>query len=55
MFGACSSLTNLDISSFKVNNVTDMSVVFQYCSNLTNLTLPTLWETNNVTDMGGMF
>lgn len=35
MFNNCPSLTNLDLSNFDTSNVTDMSNMFDGCSNLT--------------------
>ena len=54
MFYGCSSLTNIDLSNFNTNNVTDMSWMFSECSSLTNIDLSN-FNTNNVTDMSGMF
>ena len=34
MFGSCSSLTSLDLSSFDIKNVTKIFCIFQYCSKL---------------------
>ncbi|MBR4921843.1 MAG: BspA family leucine-rich repeat surface protein [Prevotella sp.] len=54
MFSGCSSLTNLDLSSFKTDNITDMEYMFSGCSALTTLDLSG-FKTDNVTDMGSMF
>ena len=54
MFFKCSSLTNLDLSSFNTSNVTDMGSMFWGCNSLTNLDLSS-FNTSNVTDMSGMF
>ena len=54
MFGSCSSLTNLDLSSFNTSNVTDMGYMFSQCSSLTSLDLSS-FNTLNVTDMSYMF
>ena len=54
MFSRCSSLTNIDLSNFNTNNVTDMSCMFQYCSSLTNIDLSN-FNTNNVTELADMF
>ena len=35
MFFECSSLTNIDLSNFNTNNVTDMSGMFSECNKLT--------------------
>ena len=37
MFGACSSLTSLDVSKFDTSNVTNMSYMFAGCNKLTSL------------------
>ena len=34
MFYGCSSLTNIDLSNFNTNNVTNMSWMFDECSKL---------------------
>ena len=34
MFGKCSNLTNINLSSFNTQNVTNMSYMFAGCSNL---------------------
>ena len=36
MFSDCSSLTNLNLSNFNTNNVTNMEYMFFGCSSLTN-------------------
>ena len=54
MFGGCTNLTSLDISSFNTANVTDMSYMFSYCRNLENLNLSNL-NLQSVTTMAGMF
>ena len=35
MFYGCSSLTNINLSNFNTNNVTDMGCMFRGCSSLT--------------------
>ena len=59
MFGACSSLTSLDLTTFNTANVTTMYAMFSRCTSLTSLELcPYLnnkFITTNVTDMGVMF
>ncbi len=35
MFYGCSSLTNLNLSNFKTNNVTDLNLIFYGCKKLT--------------------
>ncbi|MCR5455687.1 MAG: DUF285 domain-containing protein [Bacteroidales bacterium] len=54
MFYGCSSLTSLDLNSFKTENVTDMGGMFSGCSSLTSLDLSS-FNTENVTSMGFMF
>ena len=54
MFGYCSSLVNLDLSSWDTSNVTDMSDLFRDCSSLESLNLSG-WDTSNVTSMYRMF
>ena len=39
MFSKCSSLTNIDLSNFNTNNVTDMCYLFSKCTSLTNINL----------------
>ncbi len=40
MFKYCSSLTNIDLSGWNLDNVTSMESLFQYCPGLTSVTLP---------------
>ena len=54
MFGLCSGLTSLDVSSFNTSNVTSMMGMFGNCSGLTSLDVSN-FDTSNVTDMSGMF
>ena len=54
MFYECSKLTNIDLSSFNTENVTNMSYMFYGCSKLTNIDLSS-FNTQNVTNMYGMF
>ena len=42
MFSDCSSLTNIDLSNFNTNNVTNMGGMFCGCSSLTNINLSIL-------------
>ena len=48
MFKYCSSLTNIDLSSFNTQNVTDMNGMFSNCSSLINIDLSN-FNTQNVT------
>ena len=50
MFQNCSSLQELDVSSFNTSNVTNMSGMFQNCSSLQELDLSN-FNTLNVTSM----
>lgn len=54
MFWGCSSLTSLDLSSFKTDNVTNMQSMFSGCSGLTSLDLNG-FKTDNMRDMSSMF
>ena len=54
MFRGCSSLTNINLSNFNTNNVTNMSCMFRGCSSLANINLSN-FNTNNVTAMWSMF
>ena len=48
------SLVSVDLSGFDTSNVTNMSGMFYWCSNLTTLNLSG-WDTGRVTDMNSMF
>ena len=54
MFANCSSLTNIDLSNFKIKTITNLKRMFSECSSLTNIDLSN-FNTNNVTDMSFMF
>lgn len=54
MFGDCTKLTNLDVSSFNTAKVKDMRYMFGNCSKFTSLDLSS-FNTANVTDMSIMF
>ena len=54
MFSHCSSLTNLDVSGFKTDNVTDMMDMFDDCSKLTDIDV-SHFNTEKVTNMSVMF
>ena len=54
MFDNCKSLTNLNLSNFNTQNVTNMSSMFAGCNSLTNLNLSN-FNTQNVTNMSYMF
>lgn len=53
MFLECTSLTNLDLSSFDTSNVTDISNIFGICMNLTNLNMSN--AVFNATSYSSMF
>ncbi len=54
MFCACTSLTDLDLSSFNTENVTDMTAMFASCIGLQSINLSS-FNTNNVANMQNMF
>lgn len=54
MFSGCSSLAELDLSSFNTSNVQNMEGMFQNCSSLTELDLSS-FHTSNVQNMASMF
>ena len=54
MFAYCSSLNNLNLSSFNTKKVTNMSYMFSGCSGLIALDL-SKFNTINVTNMNSMF
>ncbi|MBQ9521079.1 MAG: BspA family leucine-rich repeat surface protein [Oscillospiraceae bacterium] len=54
MFSNCSSLTELDVSSFDTSKVSYMMYTFHSCSSLTTLDLSG-WDTSHVTEMHNMF
>ena len=54
MFQECSSLTNLDLSSFNTSNVTNISNMFNNNSNLTNIDLSS-FDFSRVTTSSDMF
>ena len=54
MFSECNLLTNINLSNFNANNITNMGFMFWGCSSLTNINLSN-FNTNNVTNMGFMF
>jgi len=54
LFYGCSSLEEINLSSFNTNNVIDMSWIFYGCSSLKEINL-LFFNTNIVTDMSGIF
>ena len=55
MFNTCSSLTELDLSSFNTENVTDMKYMFNDCGKLKTIKFGNAFKTDNVTNMQWMF
>ena len=55
MFCQCSSLTNLDLSKLKTDQVTNMGFMFFNCNKLINIKFHDKFITSNVTDMRSMF
>ena len=54
MFGGCSSLQSINLSSFNTTNVEDMYEMFRECSSLQSINLSS-FNTTNVKDMSRMF
>lgn len=54
-FYDCASLETLDISSFNVSGIDQMSSVFCGCTSLKTLILPSNWDTSKVTTMYRIF
>ena len=54
IFYECNSLTNLDLSNFNIQNVTNLRSMFSFCKSLRNLDLSN-FHTQNITDMNRMF
>ena len=54
MFYNCNNITNIDLSSFNAQNVTNMFSMFMLCSNLININLSS-FNTQNVINMSGLF
>ena len=55
MFSGCSSLVNLNLSSFNTSNVTNMYSMFAFCKNIKTIYVSDLWNTSNVTSSSLMF
>ena len=53
MFSYCAGLKEINLTSFKTDNVTDMSYMFSWCSGLKEINLSS-FKTDNVT-MSSMF
>ena len=54
MFGNCTSLTSLDVSSFDTSKVTSISGMFNGCESLTSLDVSS-FDTSNVKYVNNMF
>lgn len=55
MFGLCSELESLDLSSFDTSQVTDMNGMFAICDSLKSITFSNNFNTSKVTSMDSMF
>ncbi|MBR0433023.1 MAG: BspA family leucine-rich repeat surface protein [Bacteroidaceae bacterium] len=55
MFGGCTGLTTLDLTSFNTAKVTNMSYMFNGCSALQTIYVGAGWTTTNVTSGAEMF
>ena len=54
MFSGCASLTNINLSNFNTQKVTNMEYMFSGCTSLTNINLSN-FNTQKVTNMECMF
>jgi len=54
MFGMCTSIRQLDLTSFDTSNVERFNCTFAMCVSLQTLNLET-WDTSSAEDMSGMF
>ena len=57
MFNRCEQLTSLssDIKGWEMSNVTDISIMFQFCSKLEKFPEIGKWNIKNVKDLSGLF
>ena len=55
MFNGASRLTSLDVSNWDTSKVTNMSLMFNNCKNLTSVGDLSNWDTSKVTNMSMMF
>ena len=55
MFFNCNKIINIDLSSFNISNVNNMSYMFSGCNSLESLPDISKWDTKNVNDMSHMF
>ena len=54
-FYKCDRIKQIIFTNFNINNVTNMSYMFKYCSYLSTLPDISKWNTNNVSNMNDMF
>jgi len=54
MFFGCSTLKELNLSSFNIDNVSNLSHMFSYCFSLKELKFPN-FNTNNFKDINDIF
>ena len=54
IFSGCSSLTDINLSSFNTNHIINLFAMFHNCSALTDINLSS-FDTNQVTNMSWMF
>ena len=54
MFDSCISLTTLNVSNWKFQNITDITYMFSDCKSLTSIDLST-WSINNPVSLNGLF
>ena len=55
MFNSCTNLTTLDLSSFNINNVSDLGTMFYNCPKLTTIYVSNVWNPSNSVSSGAMF
>lgn len=55
LFKECTSLKSLDISHFDTSKVTNMEMMFGWCSSLKTIYCGNLWNMNNVSKSNYMF
>ncbi len=55
LFYNCTSITSIDVSTFKTSNVETMDAMFYNCANLTTLAGLSNLDTSKVTNMNSMF
>ena len=55
MFKGCEKIKNINLSNFDTSNTTDMSYMFYYCRNLTDIVGIENFSTSQVTNMNSMF